>query len=177
MLSLTQEVKAQGRAFRQLQDALAQNLDLSGRQPEPGGEAGILDILLDMRDRVERSRRTSNAAAAELRSQSLPWPARWFGSVKRYARRSEQTLSALSEGCELMLNRLDEALLDLHISVMACEGKPFDPERMMAIEAMKTDAVPEGTVLEIYRNGYEREGRVYRTAQVKVARAQERNLH
>jgi molecular chaperone GrpE (heat shock protein) len=45
---------------------------------------------------------------------------------------------------------------------------------MTAVEIEETDAVPEGTVVEIYRNGYEWEGEVYRPAQVKVARAQKR---
>jgi molecular chaperone GrpE (heat shock protein) len=30
--------------------------------------------------------------------------------------------------------------------------------------------VPEGTVVAVYRNGYEWNGEVYRTAKVKVAR-------
>jgi hypothetical protein len=38
----------------------------------------------------------------------------------------------------------------------------------------ETSSVPEETVVEVYRNGYEWNGEVYRTAQVKVARNPER---
>jgi molecular chaperone GrpE (heat shock protein) len=65
--------------------------------------------------------------------------------------------------------------MDLQVSVIVCKGLIFDPQRMTAIEIEKTHTVEEGTVLEIYRNGYEWEGEVYRPAQVKVARSQERN--
>jgi molecular chaperone GrpE len=42
---------------------------------------------------------------------------------------------------------------------------------MTAVDVEAVDSVPEGTVVEVYRNGYEWNGEVYRTAQVKVARA------
>jgi molecular chaperone GrpE len=45
---------------------------------------------------------------------------------------------------------------------------------MTAVDIEETGSVPEGTVVEVYRNGYEWNGEVYRTAQVKVARNPER---
>ncbi len=41
---------------------------------------------------------------------------------------------------------------------------------MRALEAEETDRVEEGAVLAIYRRGYEWHGRIYRPAEVKVAR-------
>jgi molecular chaperone GrpE (heat shock protein) len=46
----------------------------------------------------------------------------------------------------------------------------FDPRRMNAIESEESAAVPGGTVLEVYRSGYEWNGEIFRTAQVKVSR-------
>ena len=46
---------------------------------------------------------------------------------------------------------------------------PFDPRRMNAIDRQELSDVPEGTVLQVYRSGYEWNGEVFRTAQVKVA--------
>ena len=40
----------------------------------------------------------------------------------------------------------------------------------MLFRSDETDDVAEGTVIEVYRDGYEWNGTVYRTAQVKVAR-------
>ena len=45
---------------------------------------------------------------------------------------------------------------------------------MNAIDKEESAVVPEGTVLEVYRTGYEWSGEVFRTAQVKVSRAQAR---
>jgi molecular chaperone GrpE (heat shock protein) len=42
---------------------------------------------------------------------------------------------------------------------------------MNAIDREESGDVPEGTVLEIYRSGYEWNGEVFRTAQVKVSGA------
>jgi len=42
---------------------------------------------------------------------------------------------------------------------------------MTAVDIEETSSVPEGTVVEVYRNGYEWNGEVHRTAQVKVARS------
>ncbi len=187
MTSLTQEVKLQGRTFKQLNDTLSRSLETSAtepRNPMANAEAVSskaqrstperkreIDILLDLRDRVERGRKTAYNAAEELAPQRLPWLAKWLGIGRGYARHTQEIFSALSQGYDLTMDRLDEALLDFHVSVILCEGQPFDPQRMTAIEILKTDAAPEGTVLEIYRNGYEWEGEVYRPAQVKVARA------
>ena len=56
-----------------------------------------------------------------------------------YARHTEEILAALSQGYGLTLNRLDQALLDLHVSVIMCGGQGFDPQRMTAIEIEETE--------------------------------------
>ena len=42
---------------------------------------------------------------------------------------------------------------------------------MNAIDRQESSAVPEGTVVEVYRSGYEWNGEVFRPAQVKVSSA------
>jgi molecular chaperone GrpE len=190
MTALTQEVRLQGRTFKQLNDTLLRSLeastaeqrnadvaaDKSSRKAPSSAQARReIDILLDLRDRVERGRGAALSAAEELAPSRLPRLARWLGVGNDYARHTEEILAALSQGYSLTLDRLDQALLDLHVSVIMCGGQGFDPQRMMAIEIEETDTVPEGTVVEIYRNGYEWEGEVYRPAQVKVARSPKRN--
>jgi molecular chaperone GrpE (heat shock protein) len=44
---------------------------------------------------------------------------------------------------------------------------------MNAIDRQASSAVPEGTVIEVYRSGYEWNGEVFRPAQVKVSCAPE----
>jgi molecular chaperone GrpE (heat shock protein) len=183
MTALTQEVRLQGRTFKQLSDTLSRNLEESAaklRISDVADETSSkalrststrrreIDTLLDLRDRIDRGRTTALSAAEELAPQHLPRLARSLGVGRGYARNAQKILFALSEGYSLTLDRLDQALMDLQVSVIVCKGLMFDPQRMTAIEIEKTNTVQEGTVLEIYRNGYEWEGEVYRPAQVKV---------
>lgn len=199
MTALTQEVRLQGRTFKQLNENLMHNAQVPEasaaearsdvedapveqdrmRQTEarrPGKQEIHLplNVLLDLRDRVERGGNTARSAADELASTRLPRLARWLGVGGRYARHSQEILAALSHGYSLTLGSLDEALVDSKVSRIACQGKIFDPQRMIAVDIEQTSSVPEGTVVEVYRNGYEWNGDVYRTAQVKVARDPER---
>ena len=191
MTALTQEVRLQGRTFKQLNETLLQSFEASSEEArsdeeeEPAqlaearqtgkGEIRLpVSVLLDLRDRLERGGSTARNAAGQLAPQRLPRLARWLGVGREYARNAQEILAALSHGYNLTLDTLDEALVGCGVSRMACQGRPFDAQRMTAIDIEETGSVPEGTVVEIYRNGYEWNGEVYRTAQVKVARNPER---
>jgi molecular chaperone GrpE (heat shock protein) len=195
MTALTQEVRIQGRTFKQLHETLlnetlpqiALSLEASaaaaaGRSVEDApleqGSARTqqprkqeIDVLLDLRDRIERGGNTVRTAAEELASTRLPSLARWLGVGNSYARHTQEVLAALSHGYSLTLDSLDEALVACRVSRVAAEGRIFDPQRMTAVDIEETESVPEGTVVEVYRNGFEWNNEVYRTAQVKVARA------
>jgi molecular chaperone GrpE len=80
-------------------------------------------------------------------------------------------VDALQQGYRMTLERLEESLADLGVKPIPCEGQPFDPVRMVAADVLETDEVEDGTVVEVYRNGYEWNGETFRAAQVRVARA------
>jgi molecular chaperone GrpE len=67
------------------------------------------------------------------------------------------------------VERLDQAIEDSSAREIPCQGSMFDPRRMNAIDKEESVTLPEGTVLEVYRSGYEWNGEVFRPAQVKVA--------
>jgi molecular chaperone GrpE len=192
MTALTQEVRLQGRTFKQLNETLIQSgqslaasatearvgpKDSAGERPQtPLAEARQprkqeIDVLLDLRDRLERGGNTARNAVEELAPGRLPRLARWLGVGGSYARHAQEILAALSHGYSLTLDSLDEALMACRVGRIAAEGRIFDPQCMTAVDIEETGSVPEGTVVEVYRNGYEWNGEVYRTAQVKVARA------
>jgi molecular chaperone GrpE len=77
---------------------------------------------------------------------------------------------AFEEGYRLSLSHLDDLLFQFQIRPIECEGLPFDPRRMNAVDVEETDRAPEGTVLLVYRPGYECNGELYRPAQVRVAK-------
>ena len=197
MIALTQEIRLQGRAFKQLNETLLRSAkpaedSIGEEQPAEEPRSGVakasptssrqprkqeIDVLLDLRDRVERSGATARNAAQELAPSRLPRLARWLGVGDGYARHAQEIVAALSGGLSLTVDTLDEALVACRISRIECQGRLFDPNRMTAVDIEQSAVVPEGTVAEVYRNGYEWNGEVYRTARVKVVRNNlERNV-
>ena len=76
----------------------------------------------------------------------------------------------MEEGYRLSLAYIDDLLFQSQVRPIECQGLPFDPNRMNAIDVEETDAVPEGIVLSVYRMGYEWNGELFRPAQVRVSR-------
>lgn len=167
--ALTQEVKLQGRSFKQLSEAVAPALQAQisemRRQADERAWREVLDALLDLRDRLSRGLDTAQKAGAALEE----WRPRWWESRRGLAA-ARQTVAALLDGYRLTAERADEILHQLDVREIDCLMQPFDPQSMRAIEAEETARVPEGTVVEVYRPGYEWKGRTYRPAEVKVAR-------
>ena len=55
--------------------------------------------------------------------------------------------------------------------IVSLKKYPFDPESMEAVEATADSGRPDGEVLAMMRRGYRRDGRVFRFAQVRVAKS------
>ena len=177
MTALVQEVKLQGRSFKQLSDAVAPVADLAPRLVEMEREAQtkarreVLEMFLDLRDRMVRGLETARKSLVRLEGLS---PRGWrrkmldWESLRETAR---ETAVALEKGYALSLDRLDEVLHQLEVTEIPCQGRPFDPRYMQAVDLEETNQVPEGTVVEVYRVGYEWKGQTFRLAQVKVSRS------
>jgi molecular chaperone GrpE len=131
-----------------------------------------VDLLFDLRDRLGRG--VAAAEALLLGARRGAPGGLWARLLAPGAVRSRAALcgsvTAMLQGCRLTLDHLDDALRERGVSVIECEGRLFDPQEMSAMDLLETDEVPEGTVVEVHRAGYERNGRVLRPAQVKVAR-------
>ena len=185
--ALTQEVRLQGRAFQDLTSGLeaqaarigaelksvyAEREKLLKAEAERRARKQILGQMVDLRDRLVRGLESAKTC---LETAKVPPPApgfleRWLGSVPRADNPALDAVAALIRGSELGIERLDQSLEEFGALEIHCAGQMFDPRRMNAIETEVSTAVPEGTVLEVYRSGYEWEGEVFRTAQVKVAK-------
>jgi molecular chaperone GrpE len=155
----------------------------------------VLGVLIDLRERLARglaSVRTSEAGISKPvphpEPVQRPKPVQ-RGWLRRIFSRGDQprgdqprveqpqteddsagaTLAALKKGYELSLDRLEQTLEEFNAHEIACVGQAFDPRRMNAIDRQESSTVPDGTVIEVYRSGYEWNGELFRPAQVKVA--------
>lgn len=170
MTVLAQEVKLQGRAFKQLSETVApvsrmapalESL-MEGARREIRRE--VLDALLDLRDRLARGEEAARHAAEAVRQPGRRW---WWS---RPDARAGEIVAALRTGYELTAARLDEILESFDAREIECLGRAFDARSMHAIGTEETTRVDEGSVIEVCRRGYEWNGEVYRPAQVRVAR-------
>lgn len=157
--ALTQEVKLQSRSFKQLGETL-------GRDYEARSRKEALDGLLELRERLLRG-----VEAADAREKVRPvfWD-RIFRRRWEQIRHALEVVDAMNQGYRLSLKSLDDLLARFEVRPIECKGEPFDPRLMSAVDVEETLDAVEGTVLTVYRTGYEWNGAVYRPAQVRVAR-------
>jgi len=196
MTALTQEVKLQGRSFKDLSRELAPLGDLGESVREAlaahdeamslvgeaeGRAAGesqraaaraarreIIDGLLDARDGLARAL----AAADEHRLDAIDRIEASSWLARRWLRRVDGLVEAsasVADGCAISLARMDDLLSSLGVARIDAEGEPFDPRRMRAVDVDSDAGLPEGTVLEVYRPGYEWDGEMLRPCEVRVA--------
>jgi molecular chaperone GrpE (heat shock protein) len=177
--ALTQEVKLQGRAFKELNTTLdvqavravedlraefGERERILQRQAEYRCRKEILHALLDLRDRLERGLDSAVASAAQAPNRS------WLQRLLRIGPDpASGAIQALIKGYELGRDRLDQTLEDFNVHRIRALGEPFDPRSMNAVDKQPSSSAAEGIVLEVYRNGFEWNGEVFRTAQVKVS--------
>jgi molecular chaperone GrpE len=182
--ALTQEIKLQGRAFRDVAEAVqAQPGRIAEeiravyrerereiqREAEKGARRQILAALIDLRDRLIRGRDAAAAARVRVKHRNTE---NWFSGLfsQGSSNSAEETIDAVMKGYELGLERLDQMLEEFNAREIPCNGLPFDARRMNAVDVETSESAPEGMVLEVYRSGYEWDGEVFRPAQVKVSR-------
>jgi molecular chaperone GrpE len=84
--------------------------------------------------------------------------------------RVRQLLGSLLTGYTMSLQRLERVLQQQGLEPIRCVGQSFDPERMEVIDVVADSGRPAGEVIEEVRRGYLWRGRVFRYAQVRVAR-------
>lgn len=81
-----------------------------------------------------------------------------------------QILASLVTGYTMSLQRIERALRQHGLEAIPAAGERFDPERMEVLEAVADSGRPSGEVVEEVRRGYLWNGRVFRYAQVRVAK-------
>jgi molecular chaperone GrpE len=86
------------------------------------------------------------------------------------AERVRQLLASLLTGYTMSLQRIERALRQHGLEAIPATGERFDPERMEVLEAVTDSGRPSGEVVEEVRRGYLWNGRVFRYAQVRVAK-------
>jgi molecular chaperone GrpE len=145
----------------------------------------LYDALALARRELQRVREAVLPALADLSRPPAATPrpsflARLFGRgeaqtpgappAAEAAGRAGAFLDSVITGYTMSLQRLDRALQQHGLEAIPCVGRPFDPERMEVLEAAADSGRPANEVLDEVRRGYLWNGRVFRYAQVRVAK-------
>jgi molecular chaperone GrpE len=181
--------------LRQLSDAVEafqaqpddEPADDPALRPLLTGLVEAADALMLAQPEVERLAQAGRAALTDVEPSVAPredlrtlW-ARWFGGHRQDAagrtqqqsaettKRVQYLFDSVLAGYRMSLQRLQRTLQQHGLAEIPCLGQPFDPERMEALEAVADSGRPDGEVLAVVRAGYERKGKVFRCALVRVA--------
>lgn len=167
--ALTQEVKLQGRTFQQLQESLRPLIDehAEGSDTEPANP--LWEVLFDLHDRLRRGLSACRTALQRFSDHSRPggWRS-LLRSVRPTGAQAQHVIEDLQEGCSLTLQRIADALQQQGITVIECQGKPFDPHTMVATDVVEDSTQPQGTVVEVFQGGFRQQDHILRLASVKV---------
>jgi molecular chaperone GrpE (heat shock protein) len=91
--------------------------------------------------------------------------------IEGAAERLDQLIDSVVTGYRMSLQRLERALRHSGLEPIPCVGETFDPEKMEVVAAVADSGHPPGEVIEEVRRGYLWQGRVFRYAQVSVAKS------
>ncbi len=86
------------------------------------------------------------------------------------AQQKHEDFAAFLKGIEMILAHLYDLLKRNGLCAIETEGKAFDPDYHEALLKAEADDVADNTVIEELQKGYMLNGRVIRTAKVKVAK-------
>jgi molecular chaperone GrpE len=122
--------------------------------------------------RLFGSRRTEAASAMEKQwQQALAAECERRRQAEQAAQQVRQAFDSVITGYTMSLQRVERALQQQGLEPIPSTGQPFDPEQMEVLEAVDDTGRPAGEVVEEVRRGYFWRGRVFRYAQVRVAKS------
>jgi molecular chaperone GrpE len=187
-----------GQALQALRQAQSAGEQL-GQQAEEERLRPLLKALVDLYDALAPAERQVErvsqallpeldalAAAPETPAHPPSFWARLFGKRsapasgpgdperQRWARQAADRVRGLLDsvlaGYGMSLRRLERALQQQGLEPIPTVGRPYDPEQMEVVEVVSDSGRPAGDVVEEVHRGYLWRGRVFRYAQVRVAK-------
>lgn len=145
----------------------------------------VLRTLVEMHDALCLATRELSAARDAAPPSAPATPPRWWRQILTpFLRRSRaertvesetlqvarERLAAALTGLEMTARRVERALARHDLEPIEVHGRPFDPETTEVLEVVAAEGRPAGEVVEQVRRGYRWRGRVFRYAQVRVAK-------
>jgi molecular chaperone GrpE len=181
LLDLHDALSLAGRQVQRVESVLLPGLDqlatvaapLLPAQAWPARTDVKLPFLLRLfggRSVLEARAAADQAAQEEANEAARQQEAERRRQVEQAAARARELVGSVVTGYTMSVQRLERALQQYGLEPIPCIGRPFDPEVMEAVEVVAEPGRLSSEVTEEVRRGYLWRGRVFRYAQVKVAR-------
>jgi molecular chaperone GrpE len=164
--ALRHEVNLQTKATRAQSEQFAAALE-AVNQPANVDDASrpLVKAVTEVFDTLTRT----TAEIDRLQQSEQEPPSFWQKLLGRKSAVADRLNSALT-GLRMSERRVERLMLEAGLEPVEAVGKQFDPETMEAVEAIPGGEYPPGTVVDELRRGYLWNGRVFRFAQVRVAK-------
>ena len=128
----------------------------------------------NLRKRLAKEKQDAIRYANEsLIEQLLPTMDSFDMAITATNSSSENTIESLKTGIEMVHSQLKRTLEEAGLTEINANGTIFNPSLHEAMSRKETNEVPEGTVIEQLRKGYQLKERLVRPASVIVATASE----
>jgi molecular chaperone GrpE (heat shock protein) len=113
----------------------------------------LLEEIIEIRESIQNTLRAL---------QTDPLPARFWN------RKASRLRENIRDGQGRLLRKIDDTLRRLRVVPLAREGEDFDARAMRAVAVCPAGGRPAGQVARIVRQGYRREEKILRYAEVEV---------
>lgn len=123
------------------------------------------------RKRMQKERQDMTKFAVDNVICDLLDPLDNFDKALGFAENMSDEVRNWAQGFQMILTQLKDILTQHGAKPFSSKGKKFDPHFHEAVEVEETDDHTEGTILEVFVEGYLSGERVIRPAKVKVAKA------
>jgi molecular chaperone GrpE len=130
----------------------------------PAPRGGFLGRLFGIHRLADYQRELAAYAQSRQLADESALPS--ANAAEQIGRILESALAGLAMG----LQRTERAMRQFELESIQAVGRPFDAERMEAVEVISNSNQPAGEVIDELRRGYMWKGKVFRFAQVRVAK-------
>ncbi|MCD6387908.1 MAG: nucleotide exchange factor GrpE [Desulfobulbaceae bacterium] len=141
---------------RAITERLEQNERHGTRELERSLLHPVFTGLLDVYDRLAAAQQSGKNSKSSF--------------LSRFCRKETEIISAMRDGQEMTLHRLNDLLADCRIKPIKTLDRNFDPLTMRAVASDTDSRLADGVVSAELRKGFMWEGEVLRLAEVKVNR-------
>jgi molecular chaperone GrpE len=137
----------------------------------PSGQSFLARWLLSpAADAALRANRAETHRAIEQMQREREARKLRVQQAQQAAEQVRSALAAIVTGYTMSLQRIDRTLRQHGLEAIPTGGEPFNPDWMEAVEAVPGTGRPANEVVSEVRRGYRWNGRLFRVAQVRVAR-------